>query len=123
MACCDGPSVNVEGSFAVGLCAKALRFLEMHTDHNYLYYGDPGGAATAKCGGRPLRGRLRSMACCDGPSVNIEGSFAVGLCAKALLLFCFVQLCGAVVSFCFVPSCRFVSSFRAMLVFAAGAAV
>ena len=66
-ACCDSPPINDRGFVAVGLCAKALRFLEMHNNHNYLYYGDPGGAATVKFGGLPLRGQLRSMGCCHGP--------------------------------------------------------
>ena len=69
---------------SVGLPAKALRFLEMHNNHNYLYYGDPGGAATAKYGGRPLHGQLRSTACCDSPPINDRGFRSVGLCAKAL---------------------------------------
>ena len=64
----------------MGLCAKALRFLEMHNNHNYLYYGDPGGEATVKYGGLPLRGRLRSTACC----VIGVGSFELGVRAKAL---------------------------------------
>ena len=74
-ACCDGPSVIGVGSFELGVRAKALRFLEKHNSHNYLYYGDPGGEATVKYGGLPLRGRLRSTACCDGPSVIGVGSW------------------------------------------------
>ena len=83
-ACCAGPSVIGVGSFELGVRAKALRFLEKHNSHNYLYYGDPGGEATVKYGGLPLRGRLRSTACCDGPSVIGVGSFEFGVRAKAL---------------------------------------
>ncbi len=83
-ACCDGPSVIGVGSFELGVRAKALRFLEKHNSHNYLYYGDPGGVATVKFGGLPLRGQLRSTACCDSPPINDRGFRSVGLCAKAL---------------------------------------
>ena len=83
-ACCDSPPVNDRGFVAVGLCAKALRFLEMHNSHNYLYYGDLGGEGTVKYRGLPLRGRLRSTACCDRPPINDRGFRSVGLCAKAL---------------------------------------
>ena len=41
-ACCDSPSVISEGSFELGVHAKALRFLGMHSSHNYLFYGNPG---------------------------------------------------------------------------------
>ena len=83
-ACCDGASFNVEVIFGVGICAQALRMLELRYDHNYLYYGDPGGAATVKFGGLLLRGQLRSTACCDSPPINDRGFRSVGLCAKAL---------------------------------------
>ena len=83
-ACC-GRLLITSGLFrSVGLPAKALRFLEMHNNHNYLYYGDPGGAATVKFGGLPLRGQLRSTACCDSPPINDRGFRSVGLRAKAL---------------------------------------
>ena len=48
----------------------------MYNSHNYFFYGNLEDEATVKCGGLPLRGRLRSKACCDGTAIIGEEGFA-----------------------------------------------